>query len=88
MKGMRSIFLGLLIIVLAQTSCRREDEEVIPTDNCFIAANVDGQDYRWELNNCALNDQKLRVGNIASDEAELTLEPVTAPATFQSDDTG
>lgn len=74
----------LILTGLLQVTCRRDDDDLIPAGNCYLAANVDGQDYRWDLNNCSLNGQTLRVGNIAGDEAELTLAPVNGTGTFES----
>lgn len=56
------------------------------SDNCYISANIDGQDYRWELteSNCTFNNQMLQVGDIAVDEAELTIDPVDGTGEYYS----
>lgn len=85
MKTMRtSTFLfGILAsLLLVQSSCKKDDD-VTPADDCQISANVDGVTYRWELlTNCSLSNDKLQVGNIASDEAELTITPIDGTGSF------
>ena len=75
----------ILAISLFQIACKK-DEVIVPGDDCVISANIDGQEFRWEVGNCSYNNQLLRVGDIGTDEAELTLEPVDNTGTFLSTD--
>lgn len=74
----------ILSISLLQTSCSRDDDDVAPASDCQLSANVDGVSYRWELANCSLVNEKLQVGNIVGDEAEMTIEPIDGTGTFSS----
>lgn len=56
---------------------------MIPEDDCQISAFVDGVPYRWELlENCSLTNDKLQIGDIASDEAEFTIEPIDSRGSY------
>lgn len=77
-------FLFLLVFFVGfNSSCKKDDDSITPADDCQISAFVDGVPYRWELlDNCRLNNDKLQVGNIASDEAELTIRPIDGKGSF------
>ena len=70
-------------ILLIPSACKK-DKNVPREDKCYISANVDGRDYYWVLSesNCSFNNQKLQVGDIASDEAELTIDPVDGSGNY------
>lgn len=56
---------------------------MLPADDCQISASVDGVPYRWRmLADCSYNNDLLQVGNIASDEAELTITPIDGTGSF------
>jgi hypothetical protein len=83
MKKISSLFLLLIFFAGLSYSCKKDDDSLLPADDCQISAYVDGVPYRWELlDNCSLNNQKLQVGNIASDEAELTISPINGKGSF------
>lgn len=82
MKTSTLLFIILAGFALLQSSCKKEDD-VVPEDDCQISANIDGMPYRWELlTNCSLSNNKLQIGNIASDEAELTITPIDGTGRF------
>lgn len=82
MKRSIQFLLLLASILVLQTACKKEDDTMPPADDCQIRANVDGVDYRWDLLTCSRTGQKLRVGDIAVDEAEFTLEPIDGTGSF------
>jgi hypothetical protein len=81
MKTSRLLFIVLLSFAFAALSCKKE--EATPTDDCRISASVDGVPYRWDLlTDCSLANGFLQVGNIAFDEAELTITPIDGKGSF------
>lgn len=81
MKTSTLLFILLIGAVLLPYSCKKD--EVIPEDDCQISAFVDGVPYRWEmLNNCQLGPDRVQVGDIANDEAELTIMPISGKGNF------
>lgn len=82
MKTSTLLFIILAGFVWVQSSCKKDDD-VIPDDDCQISAVIDGMSYRWELlTDCSLSNDKLQIGNIASDEAELTITPINGTGQF------
>jgi hypothetical protein len=80
-----ALFSAAIAVLLP--ACKKDDPD-LPADNCYISANIDGRDYRWELSesNCTFTSQKLSVGDIASDEAQLTIDPVDGTGDYYSID--